>query len=386
MKKSIKVLVIVLILVIILSTFFIVKNKNSENSKNNISDVEQKEIATYINDIYNIHTAIPEFEDINDANELWIWDNINQYLCNHEEFEDRNQYCDYTYEEISNFAKILYGNDFSLTVPVQNPAMIYDSENNTYGVPLYTVETLKECQIESIEKSGNTYTINLIDYVISFVPPFDSTSSDEEIYFYNITEFELNSSASNIIFKIEELKNYKEKIFENKDKFSSKTIVLEYDENLKQYHIKSCKYNYSDINIIRDKYKQMLETFNLYTLEYNETDSYYAEITNFNEISSIYTENGLNIYKDTFKLLIFKDDKVFIKSNDFYLLENLFTTEFSNIQKNENEITCTVSSTLFNSSEISENNISSEPFIATFKLVKADNNWKIDEFNINFTK
>lgn len=381
MKKLIKFLIILILLVFTIGAIIKIDKPN----ENNISDTEKNEIISYINDIYNIHRSIPEFEDINKTDELWIWDNINQYLCNHSEFEERNQYCDYSYEEISSFAKILYGNDFTLETPVQNPAMIYDSETNKYGVPMYNVESLRECQIENIEKSGNIYTINIIDYVISFIPPLNNTSEEELIYFHNITDFDLNPTSADIVFKLTELKNYKEKVLKNKDKFTSKTIILEYNETLKQYYIKSCKYNYSNIDIIRTKYSQMLETFNFYNLEYNENDfntSTYAEITNFDEISSIYTENGLNIYKNTFKLLNFKDDKVFIEADDFYFLDNIFITEFSDIQKNENELTCTVSSTLFNSSE--EFTLNSKPFITTFKLVKENNEWKIDEFSIDF--
>ena len=320
---------------------------------------------------------------------MWIWDNINQYLCNHSEFEERNQSCDYTYEEISNFAKILYGEQFILETPIQNPAMIYDEETNKYGVPLYTGESVKEYQIESIEKSDNIYTVSIIDYVISFVPPFGNESEENLIYFHNITDFNLNSMSPNIIFELTELKNYKEKILENKDNFTSKTIILEYDENSNQYHILSCKYNYSTEDLIREKYTQMLDSFSIYNLEYNQNDfnaSIYAEITNFNDISSIYTKNGTEIYKKTFELLIFKDDKVFIEAGDFAPTDKLFLTEFSNIQNTENEISCTVTSTLFKSFdyELTIQDLDSELFITNFKLIKENNEWKIDEFNIKF--
>lgn len=387
MKKIVTVFIILIIIGLI---YFIAKNnKILEITSTELSDTTKSEIISYINDIYNIHRSIPEFENINKADELWIWDNINQYLCNHSEYEERNQSCDYTYEEISNFAKILYGEQFILETPIQNPAMIYDEETNKYGVPLYTVESLKEYQIESIEKSDNIYTVSIIDYVISFVPPFGNESKENLIYFHNITDFNLNSMSPNIIFELTELKNYKEKILENKDNFTSKTIILEYDENSNQYHILSCKYNYSTEDLIREKYTQMLDSFSIYNLEYNQNDfnaSIYAEITNFNDISSIYTKNGTEIYKKTFELLIFKDDKVFIEAGDFAPTDKLFLTEFSNIQNNENEISCTVTSTLFKSFdyELTIQDLDPELFITNFKLIKENNEWKIDEFNIKF--
>ena len=195
--------------------------------------------------------------------------------------------------------------------------------------------------------------------------------------------------SPNIIFELTELKNYKEKIIENKDKFTSKTIILEYDENSNQYHILSCKYNYSTEDIIKEKYTQMLDSFSIYNLEYNQNDfneSIYAEITNFNDISSIYTKNGTEIYKKTFELLIFKDDKVFIEEGDFPLTDKLFLTEFSNIQNTENEISCTVTSTLFKSFdyELTIQDLDPKPFVTNFKLIKENDEWKIDEFNIKF--
>ena len=154
---------------IILLIVFIFSNQSRNNTT--LSEKEITEISAYIKDIYNIHYAIPEFDDINKADEFWICDNINQYLSNHKEFENRNLEGNYTYEEISNFAKTLYGSNFSLEIPRQNPAMIYYEDTNTYGIPSYNVESLKECQIENIEKKGDLYIVKIIDYTISFVPP-----------------------------------------------------------------------------------------------------------------------------------------------------------------------------------------------------------------------
>ena len=371
---------IILILIISISFIFIKQNKNEK-----LTETENKEISTYIKDIYNIHYSIPEFNNINEADEFWLWDNINQYLSNHEEFEERNIQGNYTYKEISNFAKTLYGKNFTLKVPIQNPAMIYYENSDTYGIPSYTVNSFKECQIESIEKKDNLYIVNIIDYTISFNKPFDSTSEDKKIYFYNSTDYNLNSNSSDIIFELSELKNYKDKILKNKNKFTSKTLTLSYDG---KYHIQACKNNYSDENLIREKYSEMKESFNLYNLEYDINELYNsssAEITNFNDISSIYTENGLEIYKNTFNLLTFKDNTAFINAGDFYAFDNVFSSKFSNIIKKENEITCTVTSYLYDST-YDINNLSDLIQINNeFKLIKENNTWKIDYFNIDFS-
>ena len=167
MKKFKFIIGMLLIILLIISILFFPKSKNITN----LSETEINDISAYIKDIYNIHYSIPEFDNINKANEFWICDNINQYLSNHKEFEERNINGDYTYEEICDFAKTLYGNNFSLKIPKQNPAMIYYEDTNTYGIPSYNVESLKECQIENIEKQDNLYIVKIIDYTISFLPP-----------------------------------------------------------------------------------------------------------------------------------------------------------------------------------------------------------------------
>ena len=290
---------------------------------------------------------------------------------------------DYTYDEVSKFAKTLYGSKFSQEIPTDNPAMIYYEDTNTYGIPIYNVEALKECQIESIEKQDNLYIVKIIDYTISFASPIGS-NEENNIYFYNTLDYDLSSTSSDVVFKLKELKDYKNQILKNKDKFTSKTITLSYDGN---YHIENCKYNLSENDIIKIKYKELLNSFNLYNLEYDINDfndSIYSEITNFNEISSIYSTNGLNLYKNTFDLLEFKEDKTYITAGDFHLLENLFATKLSNITITENEITCTVTSYLFNDNY----NISSlselKQVTNEFKLVKENEKWKIDFFNLNF--
>lgn len=210
---------------------------------------------------------------------------------------------------------------------------------------------------------------------------FGSTE-ENSIYFYNTLDYNLSSTSSDIIFNLTELKNYKNKILENKNKFTSKTLTLYYDG---KYHINSCKNNYSDEDIIKEKYKKMLDSFNIYAFEYNISEnSTFSEITNFETISSIYSQNGLTIYQNTFASLDFQDNKVFINFKDFNLLDNLFASKLSNVSKKENEITCTITSYLYNST-YNINNISDLTTIDNeFKLIKENNTWKIDYFNINF--
>lgn len=399
MKKLFNFLIfITLFISLILLIFKFISNHKSPNII--ISDSEKENLIIYLNDIYNSIYGIPEFNNINEADETWLWDNINQYLTNHSEFEERNLNCSYTYEEISSYAKILYGDSLNKKFPIGNEVMIYDEENNLFGVPSSYFNNFFEYQIENIQKNNNIYTVNIIDYAISFWE-HQGEHPTYNTNFFNINEFNLNGELSkDIIFYVTDLKEYENNILKNKDKFTSKTLTIEYDTNTQKYHIKSCKYNYSDKDIIKDAYFKMLNSFNLYYLKYNSLDfetSDIAEITNINNITSIYTENGLEIYKNLNNKLLYENENAFINyttlqtTDNLDLTYNVFSTEISNINKTENEITCTITNKLLKNSYYtnyppSEEDFISEPFNATFKLIKINDVWKIEEFNITFNK
>ena len=397
MKKILKFLFIFILLILLI--FIIYKLSLKPNLINSIiTPKEEKNITAYLNDIYNSIYGIPEFNNINDADENWLWDNINQYLNNHSEFTERNLTCNYTYTEIENFAKTLYGDNLCKNFPIGNQFMIYDSEKNLYGIPASSFNNFFEYQIEKIEKNNNIYTINIIDYAISFWE-HQNKNPTYHTNFFNSSEFSLNGELSpNIVFYVTELKNYKNKILENKDKFTSKTLTLIYDKKTQKYHITSCTYNNSDEEIIKNAYSKMIDSYNLYYLKYNISDfdtASKSEINNFNTITSLYTANGLELYKTYNKHLLFENNTAYITLNTFQnidnpnLLYNIFSTEISDIQKNNNEISCTITSTILknnyyiNYPPLTEDLIN-EPFITSFKLIKENNLWKIDYFNINF--
>lgn len=381
MKKFFKflfVLIIILLLSFILYSFI--------SNTNKISDEEKTELLSYIDDIYNNVHSIPEFDDINDANEYWIWDNINQYLSNHEEFNNRNKKnFDYTYEEICSYAQKLYGKNLKKVFPKENDIMLYDETTNKYGVPAYSLEASYHYQVENIEKNNNIYTVDIIDYAVSLFECFGENPS-YHINFFNNFEFNLNyDNSKDIIFYTTKFKDYENKVLENKDKFTSKTLSIEYDKTSNEYHILSCKYNIKDIDIIKQEYSKMLDSFDLINLDYNMDElntSEQSKIKNIDEIISIYTNNGLNIYKNTHPLLSFKNDEAFISLGGMYTLDYIYSTDFSNIERNGNEITCTAITLL--REDISSLNPSSNTVSHNFKIIKENDIWKIDEFSLDF--
>ena len=156
MKKFIKIFIILIIIVFITFGIYKLTQNKSKKTTSNYPDLEK-----YINTIYGKTYLIPEFENINDADENWLWENINQYLHNNSEFDERNskQY-DYTYDEICQFVNTIYGPDLKKTFPTGAEYMRYDTYHDKYGPTSYGLEYYYDYKIENIDKNENIYTIS----------------------------------------------------------------------------------------------------------------------------------------------------------------------------------------------------------------------------------
>lgn len=121
-----KMLVIIIILAIILAGMIIYR-KTAVGTKEDISIGEIKEIETYINKIYLwkeiTNDALPVFQNINEANDIWIWEAVKKNL---EEFQ-------VSIEDIQNKAKELFGENFTKEFPKGgNDSYEYDEETDKY--------------------------------------------------------------------------------------------------------------------------------------------------------------------------------------------------------------------------------------------------------------
>lgn len=93
-----KMLVIIVILAMILVSMIIYKNiAINKNKSVNVQEVEQ--IEEYISKIYMwkeiTKEALPTFENINNANELWLWEvikkNLETYETTYEEIQQKEK-------------------------------------------------------------------------------------------------------------------------------------------------------------------------------------------------------------------------------------------------------------------------------------------------------
>lgn len=121
-----KMYIIIVILAIIFISMLAYKNM-SVGTKNNVNVEEVQKIEEYISKIYMwkevTNEALPTFEDINHANDVWLWEVVKQNL---EEYV-------VDYDTIQNKAKEIFGQSFSKQFPKEgNETIMYDSETEQY--------------------------------------------------------------------------------------------------------------------------------------------------------------------------------------------------------------------------------------------------------------
>lgn len=155
-----KMLIIIIILVLILVGMVIYRN-TAVGTKNNVNVQEIEKIENYISKIYMwkeiTKEALPTFENVNAAEDLWIWEVVKKNL---EEYEVSK-------EEIKEKTKELLGEDFNRDFPEEgNESFEYNEETQMY---LATETVLDEKEdtflLNHIEKTKEGYTVEMIEYL-----------------------------------------------------------------------------------------------------------------------------------------------------------------------------------------------------------------------------
>ena len=203
-----KMLVIIVILAMILVSMIIYKNKSV-----NVQEVEQ--IEEYISKIYMwkeiTKEALPTFENINNANELWVWEVIKKNLETYET----------TYEEIQQKGKELFGEKFERQIPKEgNDSFYYDKESNKYlATEIVLDEEEDSFLLKDIEKEGEKYKVKIIEYIEDY-------SEENKVIIRNLQEEEIGRvSTSDSETKIKEI------VKNNKERFSQKNIEIKKEKD-----------------------------------------------------------------------------------------------------------------------------------------------------------
>lgn len=209
-----KMLVIIVILAMILVSMIIYKNiVINKNKSVNVQEVEQ--IEEYISRIYMwkeiTKEALPTFENINNANELWVWEVIKKNLETYET----------TYEEIQQKGKELFGEKFEKQIPKEgNDSFYYDKESNKYlATEIVLDEEEDSFLLKDIEKEGEKYKVKIIEYIEDY-------SEENKVIIRNLQEEEIGRvSTSDSETKIKEI------VKNNKERFSQKNIEIKKEKD-----------------------------------------------------------------------------------------------------------------------------------------------------------
>ena len=209
-----KMLVIIVILAMILVSMIIYKNiAINKNKSVNVQEVEQ--IEEYISKIYMwkeiTKEALPTFENINNANELWVWEVIKKNLETYET----------TYEEIQQKGKELFGEKFERQIPKEgNDSFYYDKESNKYlATEIVLDEEEDSFLLKDIEKEGEKYKVKSIEYIEDY-------SEENKVIIRNLQEEEIGRvSTSDSETKIKEI------VKNNKERFSQKNIEIKKEKD-----------------------------------------------------------------------------------------------------------------------------------------------------------
>ena len=209
-----KMLVIIVILAMILVSMIIYKNiAINKNKSVNVQEVEQ--IEEYISKIYMwkeiTKEALPTFENINNANELWVWEVIKKNLETYET----------TYEEIQQKGKELFGEKFERQIPKEgNDSFYYDKESNKYlATEIVLDEEEDSFLLKDIEKEGEKYKVKIIEYIEDY-------SEENKVIIRNLQEEEIGRvSTSDSETKIKEI------VKNNKERYSQKNIEIKKEKD-----------------------------------------------------------------------------------------------------------------------------------------------------------
>lgn len=211
-----KLVAIICVLLVIFIGMYINKTKSNQK-KVTASEVEK--VEKYISKIYMwkevTEEALPEFNNINEAPDLWTWEVVKKNL---EDYE-------LTYEEIQQKATELFGKQFTKQFLKEGTEYIkYDEQTDKYITSGIGLDSLDDCfLIKNINKNKNEYDVEIVEYLEDYS---NSAGVEDEDEVYDIYIKNLNQDTIATIKSNEGETKAIETVKENIDKFTTKTIKL----------------------------------------------------------------------------------------------------------------------------------------------------------------
>lgn len=216
-----KLVAIICILLVIFVGMYVNRSKSNQNL---ITATEVEKVEEYISKIYMwkeiTGEALPKFDNINDAPDIWTWEVVKKDLENYE----------LTKDEIQNKATELFGNQFKKEFPQEGTEyMQYDEKLGKYISTGIELDTLEDCfYIKNIKKTKDGYEVEIAEYLEDYVNSLGIEDENEiyEIYIKNLNE----ETIANVKNTEGETKTI-EVVKENLDKFTTKTVNLKKNSN-----------------------------------------------------------------------------------------------------------------------------------------------------------
>ena len=216
-----KLVAIICILLVIFVGMYVNRSKSNQNL---ITATEVEKVEEYISKIYMwkeiTGEALPKFDNINDAPDVWTWEVVKKDLENYE----------LTKDEIQNKATELFGNQFKKQFPQEGTEyMQYDEKLGKYISTGIELDTLDDCfYIKNIRKTKDGYEVEIVEYLEDYVNSLGAEDENEiyEIYIKNLNE----ATIANVKNTEGETKTI-EVVKENLDKFTTKTVNLKKNSN-----------------------------------------------------------------------------------------------------------------------------------------------------------
>lgn len=234
-KRSIflGILIAVILLTAVLCTVFLrstddetpsVAFPNATASDNVMHEDEKSAITDYVLQICNnnLNNRLPEFDDINQADKVWIYSHISR----------KNDKAYKSEEEIISDLQEVFGNELILDVAADTKNSDismpqYDSAKDAYALPVFGMDNQTCYVINSISKSGKTYVANVVEYNISsdfdtnesIISAYDENTADHwkwhEIFRVSNSDDELTAGS----------------VLDKKEQFQSFSLTLEKNDN-----------------------------------------------------------------------------------------------------------------------------------------------------------
>ena len=220
MKKLI--IIIIILLLIFVGMYIYRQNRIVSNRSTEVSVDEINQIETYLQKIYMWREitgdALPVFDNINNAPEVWLWEVVKKNL---EEYE-------LTYGQLQDKTKEIFGEDLQKEFPKEGyEYMEYNEETDTY----YAIGSGLDNQedvflLDKIQKQENAYVVQIVEYLEDYSEGYETTDTE-----YNIQIKNLNDETIGEVKSTESETNIQQFVKDNINRFTKKEVNLKTDES-----------------------------------------------------------------------------------------------------------------------------------------------------------